>query len=303
MLDKLKLVDAIKEIYATGGNIISYLRGIEGRESNTLEDIMISYDFQAGTYNVAYREHPETYHEIQNAYAEIINSYISGEGYSLCEAGVGEGTTFLPLLQRLITKPQRAYAFDISWSRIFEALSFSKEFADIVGVHKEFVVGDIFETPFANDSIDIVYTSHSLEPNGGKERELLGELFRITSKYLILFEPIYEFASDEGKKRMDHHGYIKGLKRHAEELGYSVIRYEKLSVCSNPLNPTGVLVIQKEGLDSQTENGLRDPISKKELREYDDCYFCEESMLSYPKIRGIPCLTKQNAVLTTKFNV
>ncbi len=101
---------------------------------------------------------------------------------------------------------------------------------------------------------------------------------------------------------MDFHGYVKGLKQQVEALGYSVVRYEKLDVCANPLNPTGVLVIKKDHTDNLVDIGLRDPVSKRRLQEYDDCYFCEESMLSYPKIKGIPCLTMQNAVLTTRFN-
>jgi ubiquinone/menaquinone biosynthesis C-methylase UbiE len=39
--------------------------------------------------------------------------------------------------------------------------------------------GNIFSLPFLHNSIDIVYTSHSIEPNGGKENLLLKELYRV----------------------------------------------------------------------------------------------------------------------------
>ena len=42
-----------------------------------------------------------------------------------------------------------------------------------------------------SNSVDIIYTNHSLEPNGGREEVILKELLRVTNKYLILFEPIY----------------------------------------------------------------------------------------------------------------
>ena len=58
------MTDTIKRIYGSGGNIISYLRDIEGRGYTTLEDILISYDFQAGTYNAAYKRFPEQNHKI-----------------------------------------------------------------------------------------------------------------------------------------------------------------------------------------------------------------------------------------------
>lgn len=50
-MDKYELLGKIADIYAKGGNILEYLRAIEGRDDNTIEDIMISYDFQAGSYN------------------------------------------------------------------------------------------------------------------------------------------------------------------------------------------------------------------------------------------------------------
>jgi ubiquinone/menaquinone biosynthesis C-methylase UbiE len=33
----------------------------------------------------------------------------------------------------------------------------------------DLVVADLFHIPFADNSVDVVYTSHSLEPNGGRE--------------------------------------------------------------------------------------------------------------------------------------
>ena len=70
---------------------------------------------------------------------------------------------------------------------------------------------------------------------------------------------------------MIHHGYVRGLKRQAEDLGYSVVRYEMLRCSVNECNPTGVIVIEKGGTTEW--KGLCDPLSKKQLTEYSDCYF------------------------------
>ena len=42
------------------------------------------------------------------------------------------------------------------------------------------------------------------------------------------------------------------------------------------------------------------PISKDDLIEHSDHYFSKKSLISYPKINGIPCLLTDYAVLTTK---
>jgi len=48
--DKNNLITRIKEIYSRGENIIQFLKNEEGRDLNTIEDILISYEFQAGSY-------------------------------------------------------------------------------------------------------------------------------------------------------------------------------------------------------------------------------------------------------------
>ena len=50
-MNKLKLLARIKELYETEGtNIIEYLKSVASLKQNTIEDIMISYDFQAVAY-------------------------------------------------------------------------------------------------------------------------------------------------------------------------------------------------------------------------------------------------------------
>lgn len=49
-MDKIKILNRIKQLYLQNKNIIKYLKKLDENESNSIEDIMISYDFQAGTY-------------------------------------------------------------------------------------------------------------------------------------------------------------------------------------------------------------------------------------------------------------
>ena len=294
-MDKIKLLSKIKELYNNNGNICSFLREQSGENLNDLETILISYDFQAGSY-IQFAEKNSGY---LNAYtdslAKIINSFSSVD--SIIEIGVGEATTLGNLLKK-IPSGISAYGFDISWSRIFYAQQFLKK--QKINTCTLFT-GDFFNCPLADNSIDVVYTSHSIEPNGGREKEALEELYRITNKYLVLLEPAYDFATEEGKNRMIKNGYITKLYETAKELNYKIIEHRLFDISSNPLNPTGLTIIEKTKKTESVENPLACPITKTNLIIKNNAYFSPKSLLAYPILNGIPCLCPQNAIVATHF--
>jgi ubiquinone/menaquinone biosynthesis C-methylase UbiE len=105
-------------------------------------------------------------------------------------------------------KPLKVFGFDISWSRV----KFAKKLVEEYNMKNvNLFTANLFEIPLLDNSIDIVYTSHSLEPNGGKEKQALKELFRIAKNYIVLLEPSYELASTDARERMINHGYITNL--------------------------------------------------------------------------------------------
>ena len=290
-------LNKIKKIYSNGGNIIKYLKKLKKSSENDIMDILISYDFQAGSYIKIANEN-QNY--IQN-YTKSLSSYINqlGKFNSIIEIGVGEATTLIPLIKKLNEKPNNIFGLDISLSRILFAKKYSlqNKIFDI-----NFFVSDFFSIPLRDNSVDIVYTSHSIEPNGGKEKNALKELYRITKKYLILLEPIYEFASEKGKKRMTELGYVKGLYKSAIELGYNVVLYKKFEHIINDLNPTGIIIIEKNTNLNKKINipELVCPLSLTKLDNHSDCYlYSSSSLLAYPIINKIPILLSQNAIIAT----
>lgn len=299
-MEKLKLIDTIKSLYDKGGNIIQYLKDTDKRNFNTIEDILISYDFQAGSYVKEYYNSKTFKDEYCLEIANVINKL--GEFNSIMEAGVGEATTLGVLLKSLAKKPKHALGFDLSWSRINYAKNFTKEQGFPAAT---LFTGDLFEIPLKENAIDVVYTSHSLEPNGGKEKEALTELYRVAGKYLVLLEPCYEFANDEARARMTKHGYVTKLLETAKQLGYNVVEYRLFGMSSNPLNPTGLMIIEKNaGSAGGDDVELVCPVSKSTLENYDNnVLYSSESLLAYPIIKGIPCLLKQNAILAAHFSM
>ena len=73
-MDKFKILNRIKNVYEDNGNIIQYLKDLEEQTHNSLEDILISYDFQAGSYIKAYEKEPK----IKDMYCKQLAGIIDG---------------------------------------------------------------------------------------------------------------------------------------------------------------------------------------------------------------------------------
>lgn len=293
-MEKFKQLAKIKEIYAKGENIIKYLKSISNNQQNSIEDILISYDFQAGSYIKGYSKNPDFKEQYCNSLAQTIDRL--GSFDSIVEVGVGEATTLNTVIRKLSKMPASVLGFDISWSR----LKFAKELLRDFGVQGvTLFTANLFEVPLIDNSVDVVYTSHSIEPNGGKEVEALKELYRITGKYLILLEPSYEFADEEARQRMRDHGYVTQLHATARKLGYKIIEHRLFDYSANPLNPTGIIIIEKKST-STNKPELRCPITLSELINFNEALlYAKDSFLAYPVIDDIPCLLKENSVLAS----
>ena len=289
----------IKKIYHEGKNISSYLKEKLDLKNNNDEIIELSYDLQAGSYQDKW-ENPELHKLYKLFTKEVANTILSViSPKSIMEAGVGEATTFCGVLDNL-PKDIKSYGFDISYSRVSYANKWLKEKGFL---NTKICTGNLFDIPFLDNSVDVVYTYHSIEPNGGNEKDILKELYRVANKYLILFEPDYEGTNTKNKKRMDSLGYCKNLKQISLELGYDIVSQNKFINNLNDSNPTNIIIIKKN--DIYKSDTMKDvyacPKYKTQLKLYDDkhAYYSEKSLLLYPIINGIPCLRIKNGILAS----
>jgi len=289
----------IKKIYLEGKNINAYLKNKLGIAHNSEKIIELSYDLQAGSYtkNILNNDNiKEFYTRYTKELTLEINKLCNPK--SIMEAGIGEATTLANLLHNLNNDNLQSFGFDISYSRLL----YAKNYLQKQGCLKtKLCTGNLFDIPLLDDSIDIVYTSHSIEPNGGHEKKILKELYRVTNKYLILLEPAYELSNVEIQSRMDHHGYCRNLKQYALELGFKVIKYELFKYNANPLNPTAILIIKKDTKSNIKEEKFACPKYKTPLSMYNDqAYYSEDSLMMYPIVNEIACLRIENGILATK---
>jgi SAM-dependent methyltransferase len=289
----------LRAAYARGENISALLRNQFGTLINTEEFIEISYDLQAGSY-IAAMENPAHAAHVQRYSAElaqILSQY--GQPTSLLEAGVGEATTMARVIQNYRPSALEAYGFDLCWSRVYRA----REWLAREGLpHVALCTASLAGIPFADNSFDVVYTSHSIEPNGGREAEILSELYRVASRYLILLEPAYELATPEAQARMRDHGYCRDLCGYARRLNMKVIEYRIFPFVQNPLNPTGLIIIEKDVARTTVHPQYQCPKFHTPLQRQGQFYYSPGAFTVYPILAEIPCLRPENSIVASLYS-
>jgi uncharacterized protein YbaR (Trm112 family) len=286
------------ELYRSGTNIMAYLRDTRGQADNDSFAILTSYDMQAGSYVRMVEQDPAIARMVDRA-CEKFADIIGRLGCStLLEAGVGEATTLAGVVQRLVQRPSHVLGFDLSLSRLLWA----RHYAERRGVAATWFTGTLEHIPLADSSVDLVFTSHALEPNRGREREILRELHRVARRYVVLREPSDELGSDETRAHIEQHRYVTGLAATARSLGFDLIEHAPWELDPNPRNAAALLIIRKATVDCDpAPPTLVSPVSRSPLVAHHGSLYCAEDGLVFPTFRGIPCLLAENGVFASQF--
>lgn len=291
-----RLIMGMRAAHARGENVMAWSRANFSQAGNALVSTLVAYDLQAGRYVENTRANPNYYTKWCAQLAGLIEPYVE-VGDKVMEVGCGEATTLAWVMKELGRHDLSAFGFDVSWSRI----NVAKEWIAENSVAANLFVSDLFYIPLADNSIDIIYTSHSLEPNGGQEEAALRELLRVARKAVVLVEPIYELATAKAQERMVSHGYVRELKSVAESLGADVVEYGLLDVCENPLNPSGVvLMIKPDPVPMVAETIWQCPLTGTSMSDQGDLFLAEKVGMAYPVMRGIPLLRKEHGVVASR---
>ncbi len=291
---------AVKAAYERGENITKLLRDACKNELsvNELEAIEIAYELQAGSYS---QGAIKNFLQLSSRAGEIA-AHLAGHLQAfdtVLDCGTGEMTTLSCMSQHLPTNI-KLMAFDISPSRLNMGRRFAQRAMRMdVLANLEVFVGSMGGIPLPDNSVDVITSNHALEPNHGREADLLREMLRVTRRKLVLFEPSFEDNSAEGQQRMRELGYIRKLDMHIKDVGAVLVDKIAMHNISNPLNPTFCYVIQKVGSCNHSHiasTRFTCPISGEVLEERDD-YLWSAAGYAYPKINGMPLLREKDAIL------
>ncbi|MDR3491490.1 MAG: class I SAM-dependent methyltransferase [Gammaproteobacteria bacterium] len=285
----------LKTLFQNNENIIHYIKS--NTDLNPEEAILHSYDLQAGSYIKALSDqkaHKILKEQIGLKLAGILKDLSVNH---VCEAGVGEATTLSHVLSEV--QFNKTFAFDISMSRLL----YANEYLANNNHNVNLFCSELSSIPFPDNSIECIYTYHTLESNGGNEEYLLKELLRVTNKYLILIEPDYDLFGNEQKLRMTSHGYIKHLQQHLSKLNANIIRHEPWELDSNPLNKASIIIVEKDNVNQiPDEVNFCSPISYQDLIKVDEGFFCKSDGFLFPTVKNIPVFLKKNAILISHYD-
>lgn len=295
-------IDALRADYAAGRNVMRAFNDRHGLRHNAPESIEAAYEIQAGQYIRNLADLPAYYDEFTDEQAAIFTEHFPG-CESVVDAGCGELTTAALLFPKIET-PAHCLAFDLSWSRVNVGREHFRATVDAeVAARTRLFVADICEIPLPDNSVDVVVTSHALEPNHGREAFLVTEMLRIARRGLVLFEPSWELGDDDQRAYMDEHGFVRDLAGHCTRAGGLVADERLTEVHYNPRNRTAALVVYKRDPGPANEPELVDPVTRGPLvfDEEDRVYHARERSVVYPCLRGIPVLKESAGMLATGF--
>lgn len=290
-------INELRQAYSRGENIAQLLAS-SNPDADRAEIIEVAYDIQSGSYTRIALENPERLKRYAHEIFTLSRQYLSKYDWVL-DCGAGELTTLSALSEHL---PQQCQllACDISLSRLRVGRRFAEQMmrGDLAKSLKLFVA-DMARLPLADNSVDVVFTSHALEPNHKREEQLLKELLRVARRNLLLFEPSWENADQAMRDRMAQHGYVRDLPQHIQAAGGRLISVKPLPNPLNPMNPTYCYVVEPVDKPQQTfaDQAFQCPRSGQALQKQQGYWWSQEGGWAYPEIDGIACLREKHAVL------
>lgn len=291
-------ISELRQAYSRGENITQILTNSNPGLGRS-EIIEIAYDIQSGSYSKHALESPGIIKQYAREIYDLANPHLA-DHYIILDCGAGELTTLSALSEHLPAKCL-LIACDISLSRLKVGRRFAERAmrGDLARDLRLFVA-DMAQLPIADSSVDVVFTSHALEPNHGRERELLAELLRVARRKLLLFEPSWENADDLMRARMEQHGYVRDLPQHIDAAGGRLISVEPLPNPLNPLNTTYCYVVEPANKKSQpsfADQAFQCPRSGHPLHKQQSYWWSQEGGWAYPEIDRIACLREKHGVL------
>ncbi len=294
-------IEKLKKLYSKNININQYLR--KKTDLNEDQIVKLSYDMQTGSYikNFNIKKSSKV---LKNLIQEINSTNFK----TLLDFGSGELTNFYSITKHIKNKNKKFFfACDLSFSRVYAGVNFLKK-KNVSLKNKVFFINESYDLPFPDSSIDIVTTCHSVEPNKKFATNIIKELFRITKKKLILFEPDINLVKKKNyqnsnliKKRFEKHNYVKNIDIKLKMLRLKFDKVEQ-KYNFNRLNPASIYLIKKNSRSKNLPKFINPYYKERSdyLKEDDHILYSTKTGDSFFKVNKIVLFNKNNIYIEKK---
>tara|TARA_B100001989_G_scaffold9784_1_gene6359 strand:- start:6880 stop:7755 length:876 start_codon:yes stop_codon:yes gene_type:complete len=255
--------------------------------------IQMSYDIRSGHAIKIFSKRKVFFKKYIDEVVSLISKNFFGVK-TILDCGSGELLT-TNLLSEKMKGLDKLYCFDFSFKRLLDGKNFSNKVSFKSKSKLEIFCADMFNIPLPDNSIDLITTFQSLEPNGSYELKLIKELLRVSKKGLFLMEPDYENANLKQKKRMRKFNYVKNLPKVFENLKvkFKVIQMKNNG---NNLNRCSAFIVYKKKTKKNNKPYFIDPANKKKLNKMKDFLYEKDDGNLYFSFKSIPILIKEKAL-------
>ena len=150
-----------------------------------------------------------------------------------------------------------------------------------------------------DNSVDLVFTNHAIEPNKKTTEAILKELYRISRKGLILCEPDFSTSNPFQKKRMLKNNYSIDIDQKLKKLK---IEFKKIQLINsiNINNKTTVFIIKKNIKQKISHFSFVDPYFKKKIRKFKKNYYSNFLNCLFFSFEDIPLFNFDNPIILSK---
>ena len=284
------LYNLLNQKFKKKKNIQLYLKK---RKIDKKDIIKISYDVQSGSYIDFFSKlSRKKVEQIYNPIIENLNKEFSNFK-SVLDFGCGELTSSFFIFRKIKKKIKYYYANDVSLNRLIVGQNNLKKKLKASEFKKiKLFCNSNFDLPFKDNSIDVIMTIHSLEPNNKSKKKIAEELLRVSRKGLILMEPHYEISSRIQKKRMKKFNYITSIKSLFNK-DLCSIKIIKKKYHLNKNNISSIFIIKKKINKKKFKSDFVDPKSKKDLIKINNFYYSYQSLRLFPIFNEIPIFSDE----------